>query len=299
MTLSLSSATTQPQDAAALKTIEAARADPTHPLWSASDDERDRLYHAAFPGPLPPKGIPVKGDASAPPATPPTPSAPAPPGAPMSPAEARAKIDAIMRDPHSDYLNDRLLDQGRKDRAIAEMTQLHRLALGAENTPLLLLDAGRIRQAPDPNETKPVSVEDADLPPITLPEGVSPDDPVVRSVRQLGELAEVAPAAVEGLVAHVHNLLQTEPPDEDEYWRQSDAVVAAAERKYGARFPAFLQDMARGRTFVERHYPELKDILEDDMVQKDLRTAEILAHLGSQGRKLFVRKFGTKIVARI
>ncbi len=140
---------------------------------------------------------------------------------------------------------------------------------------------------------------DADLPPIRLPEGVSADDPVVRSTRQLGVIAELAPTAVERLVAHVHGLLQTEPPDEEEYWKQSDAVVAAAQQKYGARFPAFEDAMRRGRTFVERHYPALKDVLEDLMVQKDLRTAEILAHLGSQGRRLFVRSFGTMTVARI
>ncbi len=285
--LSLSGTNPPLDPAAALKVIDAARADPKHELWSMPDDQRDKLYHSAFPGPVPPLVGPAAPSAASPAA--PVPSAPPP-----------DSLAALERDTAALVARSPRQHAHLTEQESMALVARRRVLLGQANQPLFEVDdAGRVREPPDPTEIPPVSVEDADLPLITLPEGISADDPVVRAVRQLGILAEVPPAAVEGLVAHVHRLRETALPDEEEYWRQSDAVVEAARQKYGPRFDAFVDAMKRGRRFAEQHEPALADVLDDLMVQKDPMVAKILAHLGSKGRSLYVRKYGTKPVARV
>ncbi len=271
--LSLSSATTQATDQAdALKMTEAARSDPTHALWGMTPEQQREIYLKAFPGPLPAPVGPAEG-------------APAPP-APVTPAAPPPdSLEAIERDTAELVARAKRQPAPLSEEEGLRLVERRRALSGAQDVA--------------PTEQPPVPVADADLPPITLPEGVSADDPTVRAVRQLALLAEVAPPAVEGLVAHVHGLLQTEPPDEETYWKQSDAAMAAAQQKYGPRFNAFLDAVQRGRSFVEEHEPALVEVLEDPLVQKDLRTAEILAHIGSQGRRLYVRKYGTKPLFRV
>ncbi len=280
--ISLSSANTQTMDqAAAVKAIDAAETAGT--LWKMPDEQRTALFQQAYPGQLSRfGGTVVIDDVTPTPATPEAAASPQPASWPPPQEEVRRK------DP---WTNQREAD--------AETERL-RTSLGADNRTILTLGAKDTPpEHPEAPEQPPVSVGDADLPPITLPEGVSADDPVVRGVRQLGVLAEVAPAAVEGLVAHVHSVLETEPPAEEDYWRQSDAAMAAAQQKYGPRFNAFLDAVQRGRRFVEEHEPALVDVLEDPMVQKDLRVATMLANIGSKGRSLYVRKYGTKPLFRV
>ncbi len=282
--ISLSSAQDIPvmDQAAAEQFIEAARSDPKHTLWSLEPEEQRKYYLAAFPAPLPAFGATVRSDAPASAPTPPTGASETTPAWPLTADDLRKKDSWTLQREAEEELARRRQTLGADNRKI--------LTLGATDTP---------PEHPEAQDQPPVALADADLPPITLPAGITADDPVVRGVRQLGVLAEVAPTAVEGLVAHVHGLLQTTPPDEETYWKESDAALAAAQQKYGPRFPAFLDAVQRGRSFVEEHEPALVEILEDPLVQKDLRTAEILAHIGSQGRRLYVRKYGTKPLFRV
>jgi hypothetical protein len=218
---------------------------------------------------------------------------PPPTEAPAQAAPARAAPPASQPDSLEAIERDSAALVARSKRQLPQINEQEALALVERRKALSGV------QNAAPAEEPPVSVADSDLPPITLPEGVSADDPVVRGVREIGVYAEVPPPAVERLVAHVHGLLQTELPDEEEYWRQSDAMVAAAQQKYGPRFNAFLNAMKRGRRFVEQHQPALAEVLEDWMVQKDPMVAEILAAVGSKGRSLYVRKYGTKPVVRL
>ncbi len=285
--ISLTSAQDIPvmDQAAAEQFIEAARSDPKHELWSRSPEAQRELYLKAYPGPVAGFGGTVRLDS---PASAPIPATSERPGSLPAPSWPPPREEASKK--HSWTL------QAEAEEELARRRQ----TLGADNRTILTLGAKDTPpEEPEAQEQPPVSVADGDLPAIRLPEGVSADDPVVRGVRQLGVLAEVAPPAVEGLVAHVHGLLQTEPPDEEDYWKQSDAALATAQQKYGPRFTAFLDAVQRGRSFVEEHEPALVEVLEDPMVQKDLRTAEILAHIGSQGRRLYVRKYGTKPLFRL
>ncbi len=279
--IGLSNANTQALDqAAAVQAIDRAEAAGT--LWKMPDEQRTALFQKAYPGPLPGFGGTVRADAPASTPTPPTGASETPPAWPPTADDLRKKDPWTLQREAEEELARRRQTLGADNRTV--------LTLGAQDTPA---------EEPEAQEQPPVAVADADLPPLRLPEGVSADDPVVRGVRQLGVLAEVAPAAVEGLVAHVHGLLQIEPPDEEDYWKQSDAAMAAARQKYGPRFNAFLDAVQRGRRFVEEHEPALVDVLEDPMVQKDLRVATMLANIGSQGRSLYVRKYGTKPLFRV
>ncbi len=284
--ISLSSANTQAMDQAdALKTIEAAQGDVKHPLWSMTPEAQRELYLKAYPGPVAGFGGTVRLESS--------PSTPAP-----ATSEAAVTPQPASWPPPQEEV--RRKDPWTNQREADAETERLRTSLGADNRTILTLGATDTPpEHPEAQEQPPVSVADTDLPPLRLPEGVSADDPIVRGVRQLGVLAEVAPPAVEGLVAHVHSLLETEPPDEETYWKESDAAMAAAQQKYGPRFNAFLDAVQRGRSFVEEHEPALAEVLEDPMVQKDLRVATMLAHLGSQGRRLYVRKYGTKPLFRV
>ncbi len=277
--ISLSNATPPAMDSAdARKAIDAAEAAGS--LWKMPAEERNKLFAAGYPGLLPGFGATVRIDSAPAPATLEAAVSPQPP--PWPPPNAHK------------------MDPWTAQRMAEEELARGRQTLGADNRTILTLGAQDTPpEQPEAPEQPPVSVADADLPPITLPEGVSADDPIVRGVRQLGVLAEVAPTAVESLVAHVHSVLETEPPDEEEYWRQSDAALAAARQKYGPRFNAFLDAVQRGRRFVEEHEPGLVDVLEHPMVQKDLRVATMLANIGSQGRSLYVRKYGTKPLFRV
>jgi hypothetical protein len=57
--------------------------------------------------------------------------------------------------------------------------------------------------------------------------------------------------------------------------------------------------MSLGRVFVEQHNPALAKMLAHPMLQNSLTIGEALAHIGSRGRTVYQRRYGTKPVTRI
>ncbi len=273
--------TPAPDSADALKLIESARADTSHEFHSRSPEAQREVYLKAYPSSPPAVSASPPAPAPAPTRTESSPSTNTPPWLP--PVSELAKMDPWAA-------------QALGEAELARRRQ----TLGDKNRALRIIDDnGRVRDAPDPDTQPPISVADADLPPIRLPEGASADDPVVKSVRELGVYAEVPPTTLESLISHVDGLLNAELPSEQEYARQSDAVIAGVRQKYGARADAFFQAIDLGRRFVQRDNPELAELLEHPLVQNSLPVAQILAHIGSKGRSAYVRRFGTRVVTRI
>jgi hypothetical protein len=261
----------------ALKTIEAKDADGS--LWKLPDAERTALYQKAYPGSPSPSRVAVTGaEASTPASQSPSPAGESPAPWPP-PADVAKKMDAWTAQKYGE----------------AELARRRALP-GADTTPLLTVGATTETVAPQEGEQAPVSTDA--LPALTLPQGVAEDDPAVKSVREIGVYAEVPPKALENLVGHVAGLLEADAPeDEAEFTRQSDAAISAAQAKYGSHYAAFTQAVGLGLAFVRGHDPTLAELLEDPRLQNSLPVAEALAHVGSRGRSVYVRKYGTKRVA--
>lgn len=286
--LSLSSATTQATDQAdALKMTEAARSDPKHALWGMTPEQQREIYLKAFPGPLPSPVGPAEG-AGAPPA-PVIPAAPPP-----------DSLEAIERDTAELVARAKRQPAPLSEEEGLRLLERRRALLGAQITAIVTQDDhGNFREAPDPGEQAPVTLTEAALPTIQLPQGVAHDDPAVREARELAFYAEIPAATVQAAITAGSRLLQGPPPSQEEVDAAEVRMLARVRATYGAEGVAqWGQNLEQGEAIAEDS-PRVKPLLADPRTWNDFELRDIIAQLGARARTYYRRKVGTKVRARI
>ncbi len=270
----------------ALKTVEAARSDPKHTLWDLSPEEQRKYYLAAFPGPRP-----APGGAAEPAGAPPAPVTPAAP-----PPDS---LEAVERDTAELVIRAKRQPAPLSEAEALRLVERRRVLLGAQNTAIFTQDDhGNVREAPDPGEQAPVVPTPETLPALTLPSDIPLDTPVVDAARTLAFYAETSPALLQRAVDAVRGALEREEPSQEALDAEGVRVTARAQAYYGANFPAWQAALQEGRAIAERD-PELRELLEDSRLWNLPAVAEFLVSLGRDPRRYYVRRFGTKPVARI
>lgn len=188
--------------------------------------------------------------------------------------QAKAKIEAIIADTsHPWHRGDAA--------ALDEYLALTRLA----------------NPDPTPVETAPRVLPDAELPHLTVPADLPPDD--ARALQELVAYSGVDPAVVQAAIHRVDALLEHplagDPDTWAALWDQEGAqAIADARRRLGDRWDETREHVHHAKLMLKEVRPDLYErLVNDPRTANDFQLYMHLAALGAKSRQFFVSRYGT------